>query len=143
MDITANKTINYDVNKITINAITLNLFQGKLEISAPFEWKDTGGVSIKKSVQRITEADLIKLDPSNSALVAKLKAILPPKGMMKNMNIMLGELVTARANFNNPETKKWESIAYTQEQLETLLNGQGLSVEAIKSIVSALAMTLT
>lgn len=143
MDITANKTINYEVNKISISGIMINFFRNKLDINAPFEWTDANGIVVRKGNQRITEEDLIKLDPNNSVLIGKLKAILPVVGTIKNMNIRLGDTVTARVDYNIPETKKWESIAYTQEQFETLLNSQGLSVEAIKQIISSLALLLT
>lgn len=143
MDITVNKTINYAVDKIVINAIMLNLFQNRLDISAPFEWKNAEGTTIKRSVQRITEVDLLTMDSNNSVLIGKLKAILPATGTMKNMSIRFADTVTARANYNNIVAKKWETISYTQEQLETLLNSQGLSVEAVKQTVSGLAITLT
>lgn len=143
MDITANKTINYEVNKISISGIMINFFRNKLDINAPFEWKDANGIVVRKGGQRITEEDLIKLDPNNSVLISKLKAILPVAGTIKNMNIRFGDTVIARVDYNNPETKKWESIAYTQEQFETLLNSQELSVEAIKQIISNLALLLT
>jgi hypothetical protein len=143
MDITTNKTVNYEVNKISINNIMINLFRNRLDINAPFEWKDSNGAVVRKGGYRLTEEDLIKMDANNSVLISKLKAILPSTGTMKNMSIRLGDTITARSNYNNIETKKWETISYTQEQFEALLSTRELSIEAIKQIISGLAITLT
>lgn len=99
MNITIDKTVNYNVSKVYISNVIINKVGNALMFMIPFQWKNSEGEIINKGLKRYTETELITLSSnlgiSFTPLIDVFKGILGENGVGVRINLLNSPEITA------------------------------------------------
>ena len=77
MDITVNTEVKYLVSKVVINAVKIEMMNGKLQFVAPYAWIDAAGKVLRRGLHQTDEDGLSALGAGAAASLPIIKGLLP------------------------------------------------------------------
>lgn len=99
MNITIDRTVNYNVSKVDISNVVIDKVGNSLLFMIPFQWKNSEGVVINKGLKRYTEAELITLASnlgiSFTPLIDIFKNAIGENGVGIRINLSSSPEITA------------------------------------------------
>ena len=131
-------SVNYDVNKVTVESITVSKLNDSFSINVPYVWKDSDGNVVRNGINKYSTQDLISSIPEEvlQPIINTFESVLVENCTKRyvNFNLRKENITATSVGFNNQNERV--IVRINTDELSNKFQTAGSSIEVFKTIIN-------